>query len=239
MAAEAEPSTAGERRARWAALAITLPYLSLGIVDAFYVGWLSHPVWLYWAADAFEHIVLGGLLLWAILRATGWRLADLGLAWPPGARPGLRLLVYALIAAPLLASSLTDRLTLALGVPFPVGESEYDYDAVMPGGGGLRVLAVLYLCASSSIVEEIFYRGVLWRAIAPAGSGLSRQIFFVVFSALLFGASHTEQGAFGVVTTGIWGALCSVMLLGMRSLWPLIIGHAATNLFQFRVDLLG
>lgn len=237
MAQAGEGITAEERRARRRALWIALPYVSLGIFDALYADRFSDPLWLYWASHFVEHIVIGLLLLWAILQVTGWRLQEIGIGWPPADHPGIRLLAYTVVATLLLMSPVTDMLTDAMGIIAPA-DSEYDYSIVFPAGRVLRIVAILYLCAASSIIEEIYYRGVLWRAIAPAGSGYWRQACFVVVSAVLFGASHTEQDLYGVVSTGLWGASCAVLLLAMRSLWPLIIGHAAANLYQFRFDLL-
>jgi len=234
----AEGAGPDEKRGRRLALWIALPYLSLGIVDALYAGRISDPMWLYWLWDFVEQVLVGFLLLWGILHFAGWRLRDIGIGWPEGRWPALRLLGYAVIATLLLMSSLTDRLTDAMGVVPPV-DDDYDYSIVLPEGRGLRILAVLYLCAASSVIEEIFYRGVLWRAISPASSGLARQACFVLVSTAFFGASHTEQGLYGVISTGLWGAMCSVLLLLMRNLWPLIAGHAATNLYQFRYELLG
>lgn len=227
--------TAASAGPSWRALLWAAPYLALGIVDHLYAGAFVGTLWLYWLDHFVEYVVLGLAVLWLILRATGWRLRDLGLAWPEGDAKRLRLLGLSLagIAALLLFSPASEAITDWLGIPAQVPEEQFDYAQVFPEQWHLRVLVIGYVCAVSSFFEETFYRGVLWRAIVGDGGGHARKAGYVVFSSVIFGVTHSEQGLYGVVSTGIWGAFGALLLLKWRNLWPLILGHAATNLFEF------
>lgn len=81
-----------------------------------------------------------------------------------------------------------------------------------------------YVSLTAGITEEIIYRGFLIFALAYLFPNLS--VWLVLFLAsLLFGLAHTYQGFTGVIRTTVFGAIFSVLYIGIGSILPLIIFH--------------
>lgn len=217
------------------ALLVASLYFIAGIVNHFYSYGLVEPLWFYWLADFLEQVVFSVVLLLVIFRLSAWRLRDFGVSWPPGRARSWRLLgtMIAGIALLVLAAPLSETLAARLGVAPPPSHDEDAFLQALPEEGLFRFLVVLYGCAVSGVFEEVFYRGVLWRALVGEEHGIIRRLAYVLLSSALFGLAHTEQGLFGVVSNAIWGVACAVLLLMLRNLWPLMVGHAATNFVEY------
>lgn len=217
------------------ALLVAALFFIAGIFDHLFPYVVVDPVWAYWLSDFVEQTVFGIALLWLIFRLTGWRLRDLGVGWPPG-RARFWLLPAMLVgggAVLVLAAPLTEVLTERIGIAPAVPDYGDAFLYVLPEQQTIRFLAIVYSCTVSGFFEEIFYRGVLWRALVMEGGGHWRYAGYVALSAVLFGLAHTEYGVFGVVSNMLWGAVGALLLLIVRNLWPLVIGHAATNFIEY------
>lgn len=217
------------------ALLVAALFFIAGLVDHLYSYVAVEAPWAYWASDFVEQVLFSVALLWLILRLTGWRLRDFGLALP---RRPVRLGIFlAMVGAGstmlVVAAPLTEALTGRLGIVPEMPEGEDAFLSLLPDGQALRFLAVVYTCAVSGMFEELFYRGVLWRALVVEERGHLRKVIYVLVSSVLFGIAHTEQGLFGVVSNILWGAVGALLLLVLRNLWPLVLGHAATNFIEY------
>ena len=87
------------------------------------------------------------------------------------------------------------------------------------------VVPIIFLMAFS---EEIVMRGYL---IPRLESILGSTGEAVLLSALLFGLGHGYQGLHGIVGTALFGLVYGAVFAITRRLWPLVIGHAALNIW--------
>lgn len=81
---------------------------------------------------------------------------------------------------------------------------------------------------SAGFCEEFIFRGYLIWAFQPA-FGLWGA---AVFSVVVFAAGHAYQGVKGIVASGTIGAVLTLLVLGLGSLWPAIILHALLDIGQ-------
>jgi uncharacterized protein len=96
-------------------------------------------------------------------------------------------------------------------------------DLIDQARGGWLVAIVLVVCVGAPIVEELFYRGLIFRAL----EGRLAAPLAIAISALWFGAAHLEWiQLLGLVAFGVVLAVCahSTRRLGMG-----IFAHVAFN----------
>ena len=80
---------------------------------------------------------------------------------------------------------------------------------------------------AAGICEELLFRGFLL-ALLTSYFGL---LIGAAASVALFGLAHAYQGLAGVLRTGAFGAVATIVVLGSGSLLPVIIAHVAIDLF--------
>jgi len=89
----------------------------------------------------------------------------------------------------------------------------------------MRELLVFFaLSCSAGFCEELIFRGYFQQQFARLASG--RVWTGVAVSAVLFGLAHLYEGAAGVISIAIFGAMFSVLALKRRSLRPGMMAHA-------------
>ena len=217
------------RRASACALTLSAPFFVVNLLDGFTKPALATTPALFWAYDVTKWVLLPAVTLFAMHVWCGARPADFGLQ-TPGPRWSLGQLAGLSVLFTVLGMSYFGF--RALAVPFLSGTGSFDLDELMPSGA-VRLPVVLYLCATASIVEELFYRGVLLEAMAPVGAGVGRASAYVASSSMLFGLSHFESGAAEILATGLLGVVAALFALRVRNLWPLMIGHFAIDFAAF------
>jgi membrane protease YdiL (CAAX protease family) len=112
---------------------------------------------------------------------------------------------------------------------FP-GGGYFDYESIVPESGILYFVVVAYFGLSAGLVEEFLFRGLLYHAF----SGLRHSLaLFLLVSPLLFSLVHWEDGLANLAATWIVGIFMAAAYLGLRNLWPLVIGHVFTDLVWF------
>ena len=83
---------------------------------------------------------------------------------------------------------------------------------------------------TNAFAEELGMRGLLVDRLAR----LTRAPFLsALAAALLFGAYHLYQGVHGAFWAFVFGFLQGLLFLVTRRLWPLVLGHALSNLETF------
>jgi membrane protease YdiL (CAAX protease family) len=112
---------------------------------------------------------------------------------------------------------------------FP-GQGFFQYDSVVPESGILYYLVIIYFAASAGLVEELLFRGLLYRAFSGFEHSLG---LFLVISLILFSLVHWEDGIANLASTYIVGVFMAIAYLGFRNLWPLVTGHICTDLVWF------
>ncbi|HEU5038924.1 MAG TPA: CPBP family intramembrane glutamic endopeptidase [Nocardioides sp.] len=150
------------------------------------------------------------------------------------------LFALALLAAPLLGSwrqlgvnrPAEWRHRALLVLPLVVAVSPLALGVRSVGADVLLVLVVGY--ALTGVVEELVWRGMALRLLAPLGTGRA-----VVAGAALFGAAHLANVFFrdstGLVLAQAWGAFCFGLAYGAvrvrtGTIVPLMALHALTDL---------
>jgi uncharacterized protein len=87
-----------------------------------------------------------------------------------------------------------------------------------------EIVAWICLCAIAGFVEELVFRGYLYRQLTAWSRGTVA--VGVILSSLFFGAAHGYQGARNMVLLAVFGALFCLLALCRRSLRPGIFAHA-------------
>lgn len=99
---------------------------------------------------------------------------------------------------------------------------------LIAGDASIAVTALLMLLVA--LYEEAAARGVLLQRLLTLTGG--HRLAAAVVSSLLFSLGHFYQGAYGVVQTAVFGFVLALFVLRWRSLWPVILAHAAINTYS-------
>ena len=95
----------------------------------------------------------------------------------------------------------------------------------------VRVLSFVIVVLAAPIVEEIFFRGFLFRGLL-ATRGLWPA---ALISAALFAATHLDPSLFGPAF--IAGMLFALVYWRTGSVWPTILAHTAQNAIAFALGV--
>ncbi|MGD2172941.1 MAG: CPBP family intramembrane metalloprotease [Gammaproteobacteria bacterium] len=201
------------------------PFLVNGPINAE----IAHLPYLYWGFELSIWVLLPAILLHAATRTPGFSFADLGLQTAVrGYREPVVLLLACLVIAP-LCYWVYDGVFEAFDRWYPDG-GFFHYETVIPESGFPRLTVIIYFAASAGLVEEFLFRGLLHRA---AQEFRRPRLFFLVVSPLAFSLIHWESGIANLLATWVFGLFTAAVFLGLRNLWPLIAGHALTDLLEF------
>jgi len=88
------------------------------------------------------------------------------------------------------------------------------------------LIAVYYFFVG--LREELFYRGYLIPRLAELSG---KTAVGVIVSALLFGLQHLYQGWQSALLTVVHAVLLAGLFLARRSIWPLVLAHAAYDFY--------
>jgi len=161
----------------------------------------------HWSAMSAALALIGALLL---TRLGWWRRAG----FRRSERPGLHFLLW-LPLCPILVWNLSQIQVAELASP-------------------TRMVLLLALTALAAFVEEVFFRGLMLRALEPRGLWRA-----ALLPALLFGAMHAFNGMFGLDWHIVAGQTVYAMAIGFAYaayvlhtglIWPVILVHALANL---------
>ena len=112
---------------------------------------------------------------------------------------------------------------------------ETDYSGYGSLAGNLPAAARLLLFAwtSAAICEELVFRGfILYQLTALLGRSRPAISFAIGASAILFGLAHWQQGAAGIVSTGVIGLMFALLFFrSNKNLWSLMLAHALIDTF--------
>jgi len=205
----------------------------IGIAPFMFNGLVNSVIYdnalLYWGFEILTWIVIPSVILYLVSRTPGFRFADLGYHTAIRGRhnPGLVLLACALFA-PLCYGVYAGSYAFFSEL-FP-GQGFFNYESIVPESGILYLVVVIYFGLSAGLVEEFLFRGLLYQAFAGFRHSLA---LFLLLSPLLFSLVHWEDGLANLASTYIVGIFLAIAYLGLRNLWPLIIGHIFTDLLWF------
>jgi membrane protease YdiL (CAAX protease family) len=173
-------------------------------------------------------------LAWPVVRGVPFREVRSDIGLHAGRGPIVETLAgiggYA-IALPLLAAGAIVMLILTRIFE---GEGTPSHPAVegIASAGRLGLVAILFLaCVAAPVVEEIMFRGVLYRHLRDATGRAGIVLSFAgsaLISSVLFAAIHPQGLLFIPVLSGLAIGLCITREL-RGSLWPCMVAHALTN----------
>ena len=168
-------------------------------------------------------------MLYAVTRTPGFKFADLGYHTALRGRHNPALVgVASLVLAPIVYTVYSQGYAFFSGI-LP-DQGFFSYHAIIPEAGILYYLVVIYFALSAGLVEEFLFRGLLFHALSGFRHSL---VLFLLISPLLFGLVHWEDGLANLVTTWCVGVFMALAYIGLRNLWPLVIGHIFTDLVWF------
>jgi membrane protease YdiL (CAAX protease family) len=146
--------------------------------------------------------------------------------------PDLGIGVLGAIAATIVEAVVV---AIARALTGPVKVSQDVGDAIKRAHGPALVVAFVLTVIAVPVVEELFFRGLLLRALAkrvPAPAAL-------VVSAALFGLAHYQGNVAArtawTVVAGLFavGMVLAVLAYGTKRLGPGIVAHSLFNLLAF------
>jgi len=191
----------------------------------------AHPT-IYWIWDLAKFVVTPSLaLLWLRTTTGAVTQASLGLSLHDGVNARLRLLFLVLGCGVMLP------LIWRVPKPFPWSflwdavNPAFDISATIPNEGIAHYLGLLYLAATPAFVEELFFRGLLWRILGS--SDRYSALRYILISAFLFGSVHWEYGSTAVQNAMVYGIFAAWLYCRFGSLWPLIVGHFIADWMAF------
>lgn len=172
-------------------------------------------------------------LVWPVMRGLSWSTVceDIGLTAGKGVIREILVgpLVYA-AGLPIMIAGLI--IYLLLRTLFPETEQASHPIVETFGGGGLGIVAVFAVaCIAAPIVEEIAFRGVLYRHLRESERFLGRIVAVVlstVISSVIFAGIHPQ----GLLFIPVLGGLATAFCLGREwrgSLISAIVAHAINN----------
>jgi hypothetical protein len=207
-----------------AALGI-FPYLINGYINSKIAAWPA----LYWTFEVVCWVVIPGAVFAVLVRRGGLRAADLGLHGRIFGRDSVGLVILAcLVLCPLEAVGYGH--VYGYFRTFLPDEGVFKYQTMIPDGGARRELIALWFALTAGIVEELYFRGLLFRV---AGFFPAPRALFLALSPLLFAAIHWESGPANAAGAYVFGVFSAAAFLILRNLWPLIAGHIFTDYIWF------
>lgn len=201
------------------------PYLINGYINSKIVSW--PPA--YWAFELLIWVLIPAVILVTAVRHAGLKLTDLGFSRTIfGKRSVALILVVAFLFCPI------DYMVYANAIGYTRNvlphEGIFQYHSVVPHSCAMRTLIALYFALTAGFVEEVYFRGFLFKALSFAPAQIP---LFLLLSPLLFAAIHWESGMANTAAAYISGLFSAVAFILMRNIWPLIAGHIYTDYAWF------
>ena len=198
-------------------------------LNGFYNPLLQNSPGQFWVAEILTWILLP-IVIYAIgIRHGLFSNRELGFNCTVARKQNLLLFLASLVVVPVLlrityvASDFISQLLF----PINYGAIGFSYKNIVPANGVLRVLALLHFSLTAGIVEETIYRGMLKQLFDDNERG---NALFVIISSLVFASVHWEGGARGLFLAFSFGIVASVFYALLKNIWPLILGHALSDL---------
>ena len=208
------------------------PYLVLAILNGFYLPPLfaASPV-AFWIIQVMQYWLLPLAILCLFYTKLGIAPGDYGLSAATPGYPAWEMLGAGIFSALLLV--IVSTLFWVAGAAFFGHEDfRFSFNEVVPDGK-LRPLVVLYLACTAGFVEEVMFRGVVWRAFVEMPFKRYKMPAYVVVSSLVFALVHWEQAAAGMVSSFGFGLVAAMLYLRLRNLWPMIAAHTLVDVYYF------
>ena len=210
-----------------------LPSFAAGMLNQHYLepAFRISPA-LFFLADAVQWIVIPLLVWFLVLRPANIRPRDLGLRLPVlGTRPFESLVLFLFVAFLLWASyAATEAIALRF---FSREAGLFGYGAAIPKTFPWNALVVVYLSITAAVVEEVVFRSLTWNYFSRLLPAQWLPLCYVIGSAILFAATHSEQGPHGMIAATVYGMVAAALYLRLKDLWPLVFAHFMVDIISF------
>jgi membrane protease YdiL (CAAX protease family) len=171
-------------------------------------------------------------VMWMIVTEAGrrpfWK--TVGFEWPENMGPVVSLMLSLLVGIILCV--------LAFGITYLYGERKTDLDIIIESSLYTRITTAFVAVATAPLIEELIYRGVLYRALEKA-AGIA---IAIAVPSLLFAGVHVFQYRKNIAVVGVI-TLLSITLTAVRAasgkLLPCFIIHLVFNGIQSVLIVLG
>lgn len=199
----------------------TLPFLVNGYINSVIY---SLPL-AYWSFEILSWIVIPLIVFTLAVKHGGLKASDIGLNFKIFGKDNIPLLIVVCVLFCPIDYYLYKEMYAYFSALFP-DNSYFGYESMIPTDPFLKVVVAIYFGISAGIVEELYYRGFMFKIAqfftAPA-------VVYVIASPLIFSVIHWEGGTANLITTYIFGLFSVFAFLLLRNLWPFIIGHIYTD----------
>jgi membrane protease YdiL (CAAX protease family) len=109
--------------------------------------------------------------------------------------------------------------------------STLNYDLKVPKMGLLKFSAGLFMGITAGLVEEFFYRGLIYKLLRTHVS--SSKWLFVIVSTIIFSTAHWAGGLGHVAAVSVFGFGLAIAFLCTKDIRPLMAAHAIFDFLYF------
>ena len=197
------------------------PFLLNGYINSLIY---TTPVF-YWSFEIISWILIPTVILYIAINHAKMRIAEIGISSHIFGRKSLFLVFLASVIFCPINLWLYQELFGYFRTIFP-DEGYFQYKSVVPDTPWLKVLVAIYFGLTAGIIEEIYYRGFIYKYSLYFRHPI---VIYYIISPLAFAAVHWESGLANVFATYIFGIFGVTVFLIMKNIWPLIIGHIYTD----------
>ncbi len=206
---------------------------TIGVIPFLFNGYINSKIhttpWLYWSFEILIWTLVPLAIFYIANKKGNLIAADIGISTRIIGRSSLFLVViFCLVFAPLDYSIY--RLFLGLSSNYFDGGYVFSYFSVIPESGLSRILVIWYFALTAGIVEELYYRGFLYK-ISQFYS--HPNVIYLFISPLIFSLVHWESGLANVAATYVFGVILALVFIALKNIWPLIVGHVFTDYLWF------
>jgi membrane protease YdiL (CAAX protease family) len=214
------------------ALAV-LPSVALGLLNDLYLEPLSrYGAACFWAADFGQYVVVPTAVAFVLAGAGGIKPRDYGFR---SVRSGTSIaeaigLCLFMCAMYWLAYEPVKQISYRFLWRYA---GTFGYASMQPEAPFLRHGVTWYLSVTAAFVEEAVFRGLPWLYFAEWNLPRYRTTLYVASTSLLFAATHSEQGAPGMLAALSLGIVTAMLYVKIRNLWPFVAAHFVIDVFSF------
>src|SRR5262245_26072439 len=210
---------------------VCVPFLVVGLLDGYWkIASLRVPLVIFWAYDFAKWVLLPIALLALLHRLAVVMPKDYGLSADLGKRDILGVLpfpLFSLFVVNFFAVGITQSL---VQLPLP----QFTYAQMLASLGPLWIVGTFYLAVTAGLWESIFCIGLPWLWFSRGRSVSSTaKCGFAVATAILFAASHWENGFAGLVGAFLFQLLAVWWFFRLGTLWPVIGAHFLIDVVYF------
>lgn len=109
--------------------------------------------------------------------------------------------------------------------------STLNYDAKVPKMGVAKIFAALFMGVTAGVVEEFFFRGLVYKLLRTYVS--HSKWLFILVSTVVFAGAHWAGGAGHIAAVSVFGFGMAVAFLCTKDIRPLMAAHGIWDAVYF------